>query len=128
MPNLQEQIKRDGHLLDRPTPKQGKRGAARVRVKPVSDKRQRANREYLKRRAVFLATHPFCQAFFKIRAFENPNNPPTTSWPFSSEIHHTKRPKCKYLNDESTWLAVCRWSHDWIHAHPKDARALKLLA
>ena len=28
---------------------------------------------------------------------------------------------------QSTWLAVCRNCHDWVHAHPKESRALGYL-
>jgi hypothetical protein len=45
----------------------------------------------------------------------------------SVEIHHKKKPKCKYLNDESTWLAVSSWSHRFIEQHKDIARDLGLL-
>lgn len=28
---------------------------------------------------------------------------------------------------QSTWKAVCRNCHDWIHAHPTEARTMKWL-
>lgn len=49
------------------------------------------------------------------------------SVPKSSEIHHTKKPKCKYLNDESTWMAVSREGHEWIEHHKSEARELGML-
>lgn len=47
--------------------------------------------------------------------------------PRATEIHHTRKPKCKYLNDESTWLAVSRWSHEFIEQNKSVARELGLL-
>lgn len=43
--------------------------------------------------------------------------------PKSTEIHHTKKPKATYLNDESTWLAVCREMHEKIENNKAWARS-----
>lgn len=39
----------------------------------------------------------------------------------SNDIHH-KKFRGKYLNDVSTWMAVSREAHSWIHNNPKEAR------
>lgn len=45
------------------------------------------------------------------------------------EIHHTYcgKDRAKYFLDTSTWLAVSRDGHNWIHANPKEARELGYL-
>ena len=37
------------------------------------------------------------------------------------DLHH-KAGRGKNLSNKSTFTAICRPCHDWIHAHPKDAR------
>lgn len=110
----------------------GRTQKPRKPLKHVSKKRGAANREYAKRRKAFLAAHPMCQAWPTILhwAMQRPGmleTLPYMKWFYSEEIHHTKKPKCKYLNDESTWLAVSRWSHDWIENHKDIARKIGLL-
>ncbi len=104
-------------------------------IPKVTKKRAKANREYAVRRKAFLEAHPSCEAHGRICEWLHEND--KTAWlaaPYnvyrqlrSAEIHHTRKPKCKYLNDESTWLAVCRWSHLWIEDHKDVARRLGLL-
>ena len=36
----------------------------------------------------------------------------------TQDVHHAKG-RGKYLLDESTWLPVCRWCHDFIHNNVK---------
>ena len=40
------------------------------------------------------------------------------------EVHHTYsgKDRAKYYLDTTTWIAVSRDAHNWIHDHPKDAR------
>lgn len=40
------------------------------------------------------------------------------------EVHHTYsgKDRAKYYLDTTTWMAVSRDGHNWIHDHPKDAR------
>lgn len=126
--NYRLQIAQDGNLLRRSAPQK----KPKKPLRRVSKKRERENREYAKRRKRYLAEHPFCEAHPTILmwAYEFDNElfrgMPLVR-PASIEIHHTRKPKCKYLNDESTWLAVCRWSHDWIENHKDIARELCLL-
>ena len=45
------------------------------------------------------------------------------------EVHHTYcgKDRAKYYLDVSTWLAVSRDGHNWIHSNPKEARELGYL-
>lgn len=45
------------------------------------------------------------------------------------EVHHTYcgKDRAKYYLDVSTWLAVSRIGHNWIHDNPKEARELGYL-
>ncbi len=103
---------------------------ARKRIPKVSKKRGVQLGEYRKKRKAFLKENPYCEAFWTI--VTHTKTMPVIGFygtgPASVEIHHMKKPKCRYLNDESTWLAVCRWSHDWIEDHKDIARTLGLLA
>lgn len=119
--NYAAQIARDGHLLNRPSPQLRKR----TWIKKVGKKREGEARVYAKKRKAFLAAHPYCMA-----GVSGGLVPPTRDIKCvrpPTEIHHTKKPKCKYLNDESTWLAVCRPCHNWIEDHKSNARAIGLL-
>lgn len=112
MPNLTEQLKRDGHLLAKsPRPKKQPK-----RIPAMSAKRKKEAAIYSKKRKAFLAKWPACQALIATVCFER-----------ATDIHHMEgRLKGNYLN-ESTWLPVCRDCHNWIHSHPTLARTLGLL-
>jgi len=45
------------------------------------------------------------------------------------EIHHTYsgKDRSKYFLDTTTWIAVSRNGHNWIHSNPKEARELGYL-
>ncbi len=45
------------------------------------------------------------------------------------EVHHTYcgKDRSKYYLDVSTWLAVSRDGHNWIHDNPKESRELGFL-
>ena len=84
-------------------------------MKQISDRRRAQLAVYSVQRRAFLKAHPVCQVARYIPGL----NPKARS----RDIHHTAgRYGGNYLN-ESTWLAVCRKAHDWIHSHPKEARA-----
>lgn len=127
--NYTAQLKQDGNLLARPPKK------AKSPPKPlprVSKKRAKQLREYAKRRRAFLDDFRYCQAWETIMDWLFHNEKATwkispREHPKSTEIHHMKKPKCKYLNDETTWLAVSRWAHNWIEDHKNIARELGLL-
>lgn len=47
----------------------------------------------------------------------------------ATEVHHkySGKDRAKYYLDASTWLAVSREGHNWIHDNPKEARELGYL-
>lgn len=47
----------------------------------------------------------------------------------TTEIHHTfsGKDRAKYFLDTTTWIAVSRDGHNWIHDNPKEARELNYL-
>jgi len=53
---------------------------------------------------------------------------PITKQP-TIEVHHTYcgKDRAKYYLDVSTWIAVSRDGHNWIHDNPKEARELGYL-
>lgn len=83
--------------------------------KPVSDKRKVENKLYSALRTDFL------------------NLPENHRCPISgqptTEVHHTfsGKDRSKYYLDTSTWLAVSRDGHNWIHDNPKESRELGYL-
>lgn len=114
----------------------GKPTKKRTPMKRIGAKRRKELRIYAKKRKAFLEAHPECMAHGIICSYlweydrlswEKAPWAITTKTIQSTEIHHMKKPKCKYLNDEKTWLAVCRWSHDWIENNKKTARTIGLL-
>lgn len=99
---------------------------------PMSPKRLKESAIYRVRRAQFLAAHPLCMAFEKIVQYHRDHPelplPPQLPWkhPKATDVHHVHK-RGRYYLDESTWMAVSRWSHDWIDAHKKTARKIGLL-
>ena len=85
-----------------------------AKIKPLSDKRAKRNREYLKLRKSFLETFPECQAKLSGCTHE------------ATQVHH----KCgrieSLLNDTTYWLAVCHSCHTWIELNPVKAKELGL--
>ena len=84
-------------------------------IKKVSDKRKIEMLKYSVLRTEFLG---------------KPENQkcPITGKP-TTDIHHTYcgKDRAKYYLDVSTWLAVSRDGHNWIHNNPKEARELGFL-
>ena len=77
-------------------------------IAPVSQKRLKQLAEYRKAKKEFMS---------------RPENQtcPVTRVP-STEIHHTNGRENDRLNDTDFWIAVSRDGHNWIHAHPIEAR------
>jgi hypothetical protein len=101
----------------------------RTRLKPMSKKRRKDSAIYSKKRKAFLEAHPFCAVWVeaaatRIRVLREAGLGIGDIRPLRScDIHHKAgRSGANYL-DESTWMAVSREGHDWIHAHPSEARA-----
>ena len=92
-----------------------KKVKAPCQIKKVSEKRKLQDIEYKKLRLEFLS------------------KPENQICPISKqqtvEVHHTYsgKDRSKYYLDTTTWLAVSRDGHNWIHNHPKDARELGYL-
>lgn len=84
------------------------------KIPKKSTKRAKQDKIYLAKRIVFLKENQFCAVY--------PNKKAT-------EIHHkySGKDRDKYYLDETTWLAVSREGHLWIHSNPKEAREIKLL-
>lgn len=114
----------------------------KTKLKAVSNKRAKANAEYSRRKKAYLEAHPICQIWLKKLGFGHDEggyygsdfSGASVGWmlwkhsaPFSTEIHHSKKPKATYLNDESTWFACCREMHDWVESNKGTARQLGLL-
>lgn len=87
-----------------------------IRYMPkMSKKRQRESRVYSAKRKQFLEDHRYCQVEVVCMAST------------ATDVHHVEgRLGGNYL-DEKTWLSTCRRCHDWIHSHPKEARASGVL-
>jgi hypothetical protein len=68
---------------------------------------------YRQKRGLFLWEHPICEfgeCFSK-----------------SEDTHHVNGRGGRNYLDASTWKALCRRHHDWIHSHARQARELGLL-
>ena len=80
----------------------------------VSSKKKKKDTEYLKLRERFLTENPICQV--SVAGCMNG----------STDVHHTYAGSNRdaFYLVQSTWKAACRNCHDWIHAHPADARIL----
>ena len=78
-------------------------------VRPMSEKRQKEMKEYMKLRRKFLKENPICQCECDRK---------------SVDVHHTRGRAGKMLNLTQFWLAVCRQHHDWVHLNPDQARRL----
>lgn len=99
-----------------PDPKSEPKEKAKPKyIKPISDKKKDADVEYKPMRIEFLKLYPMCQ-------FKDCKKK-------SIEVHHkfSGKDRSKYYLDDSTWMAVCRMCHFWIHKHPKKSRELDYL-
>lgn len=84
-------------------------------IQKISKKREKESREYTIKRLKFLAQP------------ENMKCPITGER--ATEIHHTYSGanRSRFYLDETTWMAVSRKGHLWIHANPLEARELNYL-
>lgn len=92
----------------------------KTKLRQASPKRRKALSLYSSLRTAFLIANPVCQALFvngvrqllcKVEAVD---------------VHH-KAGRGPNLNRVDTWMAVCRYCHNAIHANPKAAREAGLL-
>lgn len=111
----------------------------RTKLSPVSAKRRTQAALYAKKRKAFLEAHPYCQVwlaqhagiivhFAKALYSGKAVSPISATTINSCDIHHKAGRTGKNYLDESTWMAVSRDGHRWIHDHPKEARARGWLA
>jgi hypothetical protein len=87
------------------------------KIPQVSSKRKKKDQEYLKLRERYLNENPLCMV--KVNGCSH----------MATDIHHTyagSNREAFYLV-QSTWKAVCRNCHDWIHANPAEARTMNWL-
>lgn len=80
-------------------------------INPKSEKRVIEEKEYLKKREVFLKNRK-CEFLGCIKA--------------ARDVHHRNGRIGKNYLDEKTWVALCREHHNHVHLNPKIARTLKL--
>ena len=80
----------------------------------VSSKKKKKDAEYLKLRERFLTENPLCVV--KVNGCGHG----------ATDVHHkfSGSDRDTYYLVQSTWLAVCRNCHDWIHANPAEARIM----
>jgi len=83
----------------------------------MSPKMKILRRIYLRLKATFLERHPRCQ-------FVTEGG--TRCRHASTDLHH-KRGRGIWLLIIEFFMATCRYHHDWIHAHPNQARKLGYL-
>jgi len=86
-------------------------------ISQVSSKRKKKDLEYSKLRKRFLTDFSLCQIAVKGCSVN------------ATDVHHTYAGSNRdaFYLVQSTWLAVCRNCHDWVHAHPKESRAFGYL-
>jgi hypothetical protein len=83
----------------------------------VSAKRAKKDAEYSKLRQRYLTDNPLC--VIKVNGCTNG----------ATDIHHTYAGANRdaFYLVQSTWKAVCRNCHDYIHANPAEARVMNWL-
>lgn len=94
--------------------KKPKRKRKSKRLRGATSKRRKQLDEYSERRRLFLlkSENLRCPVMEEIKGRAA----------FTTDVHHMDGREGERLLDESQWLAVSREGHDWIHAHPKQAR------
>lgn len=83
------------------------------RLSPIGRLRRVTQQIYQEKRRNFLATHPICEF---PGCFDR-----------SLDVHHMQGRTGKNYLDTSTWMAVDRKCHNWIHANARQAREMGLL-
>lgn len=94
----------------------------RKRINSVSAKQSKRLKEYARLRKTFLEEHPRCEyeetGCSLLAGFVAFPVPCTRA---AVDVHHMKR-RGPYLNDTSTWLAVCRFHHTFLHDNVADSK------
>jgi len=84
------------------------------KIPQVSSKKKKKDQEYLKLREKHLLVNNLCEV--KVNGCGH----------MATDIHHTYAGANRdaFYLVQSTWKAVCRNCHDWIHANPAEARTM----
>jgi len=85
----------------------------RKRIAKFSKKMLKELAVYRKKRSIFMASNQECQAELNSCTY------------VATDVHHKEGRGLK-LNDESTWIAVCRSCHNIIETNPELAKKLNL--
>jgi hypothetical protein len=87
------------------------------KISKIGSKRKKQNDEYSKLRKFYLDAHPFCEA-----------NLPGVCTSVATDIHHlySGKNRNKYYLDDTTWKAICRNCHIFIHDKLSAEEAIEL--
>lgn len=105
----------------------------RTPLRRVSKKRAKLNKEYTEKRRDFLYLRPLCEIWVELQNAREISIPLLTEIygqrdhnrpVYSEDVHHKAGRTGGNFLDDSTWMALSRQAHEWVHKHPKDARAL----
>jgi len=105
-----------------------RKGLKRIGIRRVSKKLSGQKKTYMALREKYLEYHPWCEVELNEAGIAHLTGvnliPMATALRIqtATEIHH-KMGRGKYLNDTSTWMAVCQRSHRRIHDDPAWAKA-----
>lgn len=99
----------------------GWRPKPRKRLPRKSAKRREEEILYDALRKAFLHAHPRCQMI--LSRFLDGQQTLAQCRSKATDVHH-KRGRGKYYLDDTTWMAICRQHHKWIHDNMKEAEAL----
>ncbi len=91
-----------------------KKKKKKYRISRYAEKRKLQNEKYFELRDVFLKENPMCGCGRDGCRKK------------SQDVHHSRK-RGKYLLDISTWIAVNRLCHIWIHGNPVEAKNLGLI-
>lgn len=110
-------------------------------LRKMSKRRQAESKEYMHKRAIFLAEHPVCQLWCAENGWTQVGGVYAQGIgeherfrsaqeliirygaPESSEVHHKNGRNGKNYLDEKTWMACCTAGHRKIEANKSWARA-----
>ena len=92
--------------------------AKQKRIPPRSLKRSKQEAEYSQKRKIYLDKHPMCEAHI-----------PNVCTGKATEVHHkySGKDRDSFFIDDTTWMAICRQCHTWIHNNSKKARDMDYL-
>jgi hypothetical protein len=84
------------------------------KIPQVSSKRKKKDAEYSKLRERFLTENPLCMV--KVNGCGHG----------ATDVHHTRSGSDRdaFYLVQSTWKAVCRNCHQYVHEHPEESRIM----